>query len=140
MVVSLRADQIVSGTAINLIALGITGYLYVDIYGAEGTPDDLPQVPEVPLPTEWLGFLGGALANQNLLVWAGCSRSRRVDRRVPHRAGLRLRSVGENPRAAETVGVSVTGCATSRSSPRARSPRSAARSSRSASSTRSRRT
>ena len=40
--VTLRADQIVSGTAINLLALGITGYLYVDIYGTDGTPDDLP--------------------------------------------------------------------------------------------------
>ena len=45
--VSLRADQIVSGTALNLLALGITGYLYVDIYGTDGTPDDLPQVPDV---------------------------------------------------------------------------------------------
>ena len=45
--VTLRADQIVSGTALNLLAIGITGYLYVDIYGTEGTPDDLPQVPDV---------------------------------------------------------------------------------------------
>ena len=45
--VSLRADQIVSGTALNLLALGITGYLYVDIYGNQGTPDDLPAVPDV---------------------------------------------------------------------------------------------
>ena len=40
--VTLRADQIVSGTALNLLAVGITGYLYVDIYGDQGTPDDLP--------------------------------------------------------------------------------------------------
>ena len=50
--VTLRADQIVSGTAINLLALGITGYLYVDIYGTDGTPDDLPQVPDVNLPID----------------------------------------------------------------------------------------
>ena len=44
--VTFRADQIVSGTALNLLAVGITGYLFVEIYGDLGTPDDLPQVPE----------------------------------------------------------------------------------------------
>ena len=106
--ISMRADQIVSGTAINLIALGVTGYLYVDIYGQQGTPDDLPAVPELSLPTESLGFLGRAIANQNLLVWAGLASVFVVWLVVfRSRFGLRLRSVGENPRAAETVGVSV---------------------------------
>jgi simple sugar transport system permease protein len=36
--VSLRADQIVTGTALNFLAAGITGYLYVDLYGDLGTP------------------------------------------------------------------------------------------------------
>ena len=45
--VSLRADQIVSGTALNFLAVGITTYLYLNRYGAEGTPTDLPQVPDV---------------------------------------------------------------------------------------------
>jgi simple sugar transport system permease protein len=106
--VSLRADQIVSGTALNFIAAGICGYLYVDIYGAEGTPDGLPQVPEISLPTESLGFIGRAIANQNLLVWGGLLAVFLVwvvVFRTP--LGLRLRSVGENPRAAETVGVNV---------------------------------
>jgi ABC-type uncharacterized transport system permease subunit len=40
--IHLRADQIVSGTAVNFLALGITGYLYNDIYGNNGTPNDLP--------------------------------------------------------------------------------------------------
>ena len=34
--ISLRADQIVSGTAVNLLALGLTGFLYVEIYGTRG--------------------------------------------------------------------------------------------------------
>ena len=36
--VTLRADQIVGGTAINFLALGITGYLFIRIYGERGTP------------------------------------------------------------------------------------------------------
>ena len=56
--VSLRADQIVSGTALNFVALGLTGYLYIDVYGDQGTPDDLPQIPDVHLPIGSLGFFG----------------------------------------------------------------------------------
>src|SRR3954464_15306596 len=48
--VTFRADQIVSGTALNLLAVGITGYMYIDTYGEQGTPDDLPRVPDVQLP------------------------------------------------------------------------------------------
>ncbi|MCW3040186.1 MAG: transporter permease, partial [Solirubrobacterales bacterium] len=102
------ADQIVSGTALNFVALGLTGYLYVDRYGADGTPNDLPQVPGVTLPTESLGFLGETFHQLNLLVWLSLIFVGLVWLLVFRtRAGLRLRSVGENPRAAETVGISV---------------------------------
>ena len=43
--VSLNADQIVSGTAINFLGLGATGYLFIKIYGDQGTPSDLPAIP-----------------------------------------------------------------------------------------------
>ena len=50
--ITLRADQIVGGTAINFIALGLTTYLLIKIYGDDGTPDrsaDDPQrAPRVP--------------------------------------------------------------------------------------------
>ena len=35
--IHLRTDQILGGTAINFLALGLTGYLFIDIYGQEGT-------------------------------------------------------------------------------------------------------
>ena len=47
--IHLRADQIVGGTAINFLALGLTGYLFIDIYGQEGTPTDIPAIPSVDL-------------------------------------------------------------------------------------------
>ena len=43
--VTLRADQIVSGIALNFLAFGITSFLYLNRYGDEGTPDDLPRCP-----------------------------------------------------------------------------------------------
>ena len=106
--VSLRADQIVTGTALNFIALGLTGYLYIDTYGDLGTPDDLPQIPDVTLPIASVGFFGDALANQNLMVWLALLSVLAVFVVVFKTGlGLRLRAVGENPRAAETVGISV---------------------------------
>ena len=107
--VSLRADQIVSGTALNFLALGLTGYLYVDIYGDQGTPDNLPAVPDVHLPTDSLGFIGHAISQLNLLVWGAlvAGRRRAGSSCSARRVGLRLRSVGENPQAAETVGIDV---------------------------------
>jgi simple sugar transport system permease protein len=102
------ADQIVSGTALNFVALGLTGYLYVDTYGVDGTPNDLPKVPTITLPTESLGFVGKAIHQQNLLVWLSLLAVAVIWVLVFRtRGGLRLRSVGENPRAAETVGISV---------------------------------
>ena len=105
--VSLRADQIVSGTAINFLALGITGFLFVKIYGSEGTPDDLPEIPDVHLPIGWIPFIGEALEQLNLLIWVGLISVALLSIflfRTPR--GLRLRSVGENPLAADTAGIS----------------------------------
>jgi simple sugar transport system permease protein len=113
--IQLRADQIVGGTAINFLALGITGYLYINIYGEQGTPTDLAGIPDVSVswlqdvPPKTLGnFLDGAFGGLNLMVWISFAvliLSYIVMFRTP--IGLRLRSVGEHPRAADTVGISV---------------------------------
>jgi simple sugar transport system permease protein len=42
--IQLRADQIVGGTAINFLALGVTGYFFIKIYGANGTPGNLSRI------------------------------------------------------------------------------------------------
>jgi general nucleoside transport system permease protein len=112
--IQLRSDQIVSGTAINFLALGITGYLYIDTYGQEGT-GDLPEVPDVNLdflsriPPEGLGgFLARTFGHLNLMVWMALL-TVVLAWIVIFRTtiGLRIRSVGEHPRAADTVGISV---------------------------------
>jgi ABC-type uncharacterized transport system permease subunit len=107
--VSLRADQIVSGTALNFLAFGLTTYLYLNRYGAEGTPTDLPAVPDVHLPlVDEIPFFGDIFGQVNLLIWLALAMvvvTWVVVFRTP--PGLRLRSVGENPLAAETAGLSV---------------------------------
>jgi general nucleoside transport system permease protein len=112
--IHLRADQIVSGTAINFLALGLTGYLYIDLYGTEGT-GEIPAVPDVHLgfldrvPPDGLGnFLDRAFGQANLMIWLALATvvlAYIVIFRTT--VGLRIRSVGEHPRAADTVGISV---------------------------------
>jgi general nucleoside transport system permease protein len=112
--IHLRADQIVSGTAINFLALGVTGYFFIEVYADQGTPGEgIPRVPEVNL-----GFLGSipgigdftenVIGHLNLMVWLSIILlpvAYIVMFRSP--IGLRIRSVGEHPRAADTVGISV---------------------------------
>jgi ABC-type uncharacterized transport system permease subunit len=106
--ITLRADQIVSGTALNFLAAGLTGYMFIDVYGSEGTPDDLPAVPDVTLPlVQDIPFVGDVIGSMNLLIWLGLFAAFATWLFVFRtRGGLRLRSVGENPRAAETAGLS----------------------------------
>jgi len=112
--IHLRADQIVSGFAVNLLALGVTGYLFTSIYPS-GIPLGVSRVPNVDLgflssiPIAG-NFLDGVFGNLNLLVWmmlVTVVLSYVVLFRTP--IGLRIRAVGEHPRAADTVGISVYG-------------------------------
>ncbi len=116
--IHMRADQIVGGTAINFLALGITGYFFIQIYGDNGTPGTgIPQIPDVNLhflnhiPPKSSGkpsFWYQAIGHLNLMTWIlfGVIVASYV---LMFRTslGLRLRSVGEHPRAADTVGISV---------------------------------
>ncbi len=104
-----RADQVISGFAINVLAAGLTGYLYLDVYGQEGTPTDIPSIPNVRLAfLDDVPFLGDVFGNLNLMIWIALilvPLSWVVLFKTP--LGLRLRAVGEHPRAADTVGIDV---------------------------------
>lgn len=112
--IHLRADQIVSGFAVNLLALGVTGFLFTSIYPS-GIPLGVSRVPNVEL--DFLSaipiggdFLEGVFGNLNLLVWMMLLTvvlTYVVLFKTP--IGLRIRAVGEHPRAADTVGISVYG-------------------------------
>jgi ABC-type uncharacterized transport system permease subunit len=117
--IHLRSDQIVSGTAVNFLALGITGYIYNDIYGGQGTPSDLSAIPDLTdwidlswlssIPPKTLGtFLFDSFGSVSLMTLAAFALVP-ITYVIMFRTaiGLRIRSCGEHPRAADTVGVNV---------------------------------
>lgn len=110
MCITLEADQIISGTAINLLALGGTGFLMVEIFGSGGTTprvagfkaEAVPVLSNVPI-------IGPVLFDQSVLVYLMyilVPVAYWVVFRTPF--GLRLRATGEVPEAVDTAGVSVT--------------------------------
>jgi ABC-type uncharacterized transport system permease subunit len=109
IVVSRRANQVVAGAALNLLAIGITGVAYRAIFGVTGSALTIPGAAVWPIPLlSDLPVLGSTLFSQTALGYAAFALVPCLGfvlaRTIP---GLKLRMVGENPRAAETQGVDV---------------------------------
>jgi simple sugar transport system permease protein len=107
--IHLRGNQIVSGMAINFLALGVTGYFFEQIYGNQNIPAGVSTVPNVAIPgIDHMTYLGPAIGDLNLLIWVGLvfvPLSYVILFKTP--IGLRVRACGEHPRAADTVGINV---------------------------------
>lgn len=114
LAVTFKVDQIISGTVINILAIGITGFLNRQLFFEKGSIFG-GQVPHAPgiLPRIRLPFLAdwpviGRMFEQQPITLAAI-----VLVVVSHivlfhtRWGLRTRAVGEHPRAANTAGISV---------------------------------
>ena len=109
--VTIKANQIVVGAALNMVGSGITGFLYrawfsenqakllkVDIF----PPIEIPVLSQIP-------FIGEILFRQNIMVYATVLVVPLAVFVLYRTAfGLYLRSVGEHPKAADTVGINVT--------------------------------
>jgi general nucleoside transport system permease protein len=100
--VTFRVDHIVSGVAINILAIGVPRFLSIVAYQGQGTQS--PQVEQ--LPTFEIPGLGELSPLVPVTVLLGFGAWFVLSRTV---FGLRLRSAGENPRAAESLGVRVKG-------------------------------
>jgi simple sugar transport system permease protein len=109
MCVTFEADQIISGTAINLLALGGTGFLMVTIFGSGGTSPQVEGFESIAIPVlSSILVIGSAIFDQSLLVYlmyALVPIVFFVVFRTPF--GLRLRATGEVPEAVDTAGVNV---------------------------------
>ena len=107
--IHLRADQIVGGVAVNFLALGITGYFFVQLYHGENVPTGISQIPDVNLAKSGShSFWADSFGHLNLMIWLAIALvplSYVVMFKTP--VGLRIRACGEHPRAADTVGINV---------------------------------
>jgi simple sugar transport system permease protein len=107
-VVGLGADQIITGTAVSMLGLGLTGTLYSTVYGTAGIALRIPTVSPMPIPLlDRIPLVGPAFFVQPVATYA-------LYLFVPvlaywmygSSAGLSLRAVGEQPEAAAAAGIS----------------------------------
>jgi general nucleoside transport system permease protein len=97
--VTFRVDHIISGVAINVLALGVPRFLSIIAFGQGTQSPAVEQLPHFTLPR-----LGEMSPIVPLTLVLGVAAWFVLNRTV---FGLRLRSAGENPRAAESLGVRV---------------------------------
>ena len=105
--IHLRANQIVGGTGVNFIALGLTGYFFVQLYNNAPVQNGVSLLPNVNF-LSGSRFFGAAIGGLSILTWASfvlVILTYIVLFKTP--IGLRIRACGEHPRAADTVGIDV---------------------------------
>src|SRR5436309_203108 len=109
--INFKANQIVSGIAINIFALGLTNYLVFVQSQGQGLPS-LPNTLRLPTitwgPLANIPFLGQVLFQQNIIFYVALLILAGMQFLLFHtNVGLRIRAVGEHPQAADTAGVNV---------------------------------
>ncbi len=109
--INFKADQIVSGIAINIAALGLTNYLLFIQTGGQGVPA-LSNALRLPFltwgPLANIPFIGPVLFKQNVIFYVAILILLGIQFLLFRtNIGLRIRAVGEHPQAADTAGVNV---------------------------------
>ncbi|MEO6827844.1 MAG: ABC transporter permease [Microbacteriaceae bacterium] len=104
-------DQVIVGVVLNVLVLGLTNFFYEQVMvvhpnlnaGHRFSPLPIPGLSDIPI-------IGPVLFRQTIIVYVMYIAVILVYFGLFHtRWGLRLRSVGEHPQAADTVGINVTG-------------------------------
>ena len=103
------ADQIITGTAITLLAIGATGTLYRTLYGTSGAALSIETSPPLSIPLlARLPVVGIALFAQPAVTYFTYAVVPFIWWWFGHtHAGLALRAIGENPAAATAAGIPV---------------------------------
>ena len=106
--VRLRANQLVVGIGINILALGATTLLYRLIFGGLSR-EQIPGLAKLSIPgLSDIPLLGPALFQHSLLLYAGLALVVVIWAMLKYTAfGLALRAVGDDPRSADRAGVAV---------------------------------
>ncbi|WEO78102.1 ABC transporter permease [Cryobacterium sp. SO2] len=105
-------DQVIVGVVLNVLVTGLTGFLFSQVLAPNAALLNQPPKFErinIPLLSE-IPIIGPVFFRQTLIVYIMYIAVAAVYYGIFHtRWGLRLRSVGEHPQAADTVGINVTG-------------------------------
>jgi ABC-type uncharacterized transport system permease subunit len=105
-------DQVIVGVVLNVLVVGLTSFLYSTVLSANATAlNSPPSFPTIVIPVlGQIPIIGAIFFQQNILVYLAYIAVPAVWFGLFHtRWGLRLRSVGEHPQAADTVGINVNG-------------------------------
>jgi len=109
LAIKYKVDQVIAGTAINILATGLTSYFssrYLQTNGALNSPPTFRPLP-IPLLSK-IPVIGPALFNHTFPVYLTFLLVIAIQGMLYYtRWGLRTRAVGEHPRAADTLGVNV---------------------------------
>jgi ABC-type uncharacterized transport system permease subunit len=109
LTIKFAGDQIVSGTGINILALGFTAYMSQIVWGSRGASQSVQGLGTVSIPfISDIPFVGDVVGKQTPLVYIALIAviaSYLILFKTP--SGLRLRAVGEHPGAADTTGIRV---------------------------------
>jgi simple sugar transport system permease protein len=107
--IKFKVDQIISGTVINIFAVGLTNFLNLRWLTPVQELNDSGTFSKVPIPgLAQIPVLGTVLFNQTILVYLALALMFVVNFMLfSTRWGLRTRAVGEHPKAADTLGVNV---------------------------------
>ena len=107
--IRLRGDQVIVGTAMTLLALGLTEVIYQRLFGVTGIAQGVPAFQQIDIPLlSKIPFLGRALFSHNILVFITFLLLPCVYFFLYHtQLGLRIRACGEHPKAIATVGSNV---------------------------------
>jgi len=106
---SLKLDQFVTGLALFFVGLGLSTLAFKLAIGVTLTPPLIPTLKKIPIP--WLSdipFIGEIFFKQNLFVYFAVLLSLFLYYFLYKTSyGMELRAVGENPRAADSLGINV---------------------------------
>lgn len=107
--VTIKADQTVIGTGMNILAAGLTITVNRAIFGASTSPPKIDVFKAAPIPIlSDIPIIGPAIFSQSIPVYLAFLFVP-IAWFIMYRTniGLKLRAVGENPRACDTVGINV---------------------------------
>lgn len=107
--VTLRQQQVVTGTAMNILAVGICAFFQRVLFGVPTTPLQIDALPKVAIPLlSKIPFVGEIFFNQNIMTYFAYILIP-ISIYVLYKTslGLTLRSTGENPVAVDVAGINV---------------------------------